>query len=125
MPDYQKELKDLYALLQEYGTLSISLLAQSVDAFNERVVPRALEVLKQEPRTVVLYESPHRLVRTLKEIREVLGEIQIACARELTKMFEETRHGSVSELIGHFEQRAPRGEMVLIASPANTGTQLS
>ena len=86
---------------------------------------RRLEALKQEPRTVVLYESPHRLVRTLKEIREVLGEIQIACARELTKMFEETRHGSVSELIGHFEQRAPRGEMVLIASPANTGTQLS
>lgn len=49
--DYQQELKDLYRLVKEYGTLSVSLLAQSVDAFDQRVVPRALEVLKQEPRT--------------------------------------------------------------------------
>ena len=75
---------------------------------------RRLEALKQEPRTIVLYESPHRLVRTLTEIREVLGEIQIACSRELTKMFEEIRRGSVEETLRYFDQHAPRGEFVLV-----------
>ena len=78
-----------------------------------------LEALKNEERTVVLYESPHRVVKTLTEIREVLGDIQVACARELTKMFEEVRRGSVSELIAHFEQKAPKGEFVIVLSTRN------
>jgi len=77
---------------------------------------RRLESLKDEERTVVLYESPHRFLKTLREIREVLGDIKLACARELTKMFEEVRRGSVSELIAHFEQHAPRGEFVIVLS---------
>ena len=81
---------------------------------------KRLEALKDEARTVVLYESPHRVVKTLTEIRDVLGDIQIACARELTKMFEEVRRGSVSELIGHFEQKTPKGEFVIVLSARST-----
>ena len=79
---------------------------------------KRLEALKEEERTVVLYESPHRLLKTLKEVREVLGDIPVACARELTKMFEEVRRGAVSEVIEHFERHAPRGEFVLVLRPA-------
>jgi len=73
-----------------------------------------LEALRDEERTVVLHESPHRLLRTLHEIRDTLGDISMACARELTKMFEEVRRGTVSELLGHFEQHPPRGGFVLV-----------
>ena len=75
---------------------------------------RELERLKQEPRTVIVYESPHRLLKTLRDLREVLGDVPVACARELTKMFEDVRRGSVSELIAHFEQHPPRGEFVVV-----------
>ena len=77
---------------------------------------RRLEALKDEERTVVLYESPHRLLKTLKEIRDVLGDVPTTCARELTKRFEEVRRGKMSELIAHFEHHPPRGEFVLAFS---------
>ena len=79
---------------------------------------KRLEALRDETRTVVLYASPHRIVRTLQDIREVIGDVPAACARELTKMFEEVRRGRVSELIAHFEQTAPKGEFVLVIPPA-------
>ena len=72
-----------------------------------------LEALKTEERTIVFYESPHRLLKTLQEVREVLGEVPISCARELTKTFEEIQRGSASELLAHFEARPPRGEFVV------------
>lgn len=75
---------------------------------------RRLEALKAEARTVILYESPHRLLKTLREAREVVGDVPAACARELTKMFEDVRRGRLSDLITHFEQHAPRGEMVVV-----------
>src|SRR3989338_5312130 len=65
---------------------------------------KRLEALKQEERTVVLYESPHRVVKTLQAIQEVIGDIEISCSRELTKKFEETQRGRVSALLAHFEQ---------------------
>lgn len=77
---------------------------------------KRLEALKDEERTVVLYESPHRVVKTLTEIRDVLGDVPAACARELTKMFEEVKRGSVSELIAHFKQKPPKGEFVIVLS---------
>ena len=83
---------------------------------------RRLEALKGESRTVVLYESPHRLLKTLREIREVLGDIAVSCARELTKMFEEVSQGTAEEITQHFQQHPPRGEMVLVFNiPQATG----
>lgn len=78
---------------------------------------KRLEVLKQEERTVVLYESPHRVIKTLQAIHEVCGDIEMSCSRELTKKFEETQRGRVSELLAHFEQHPPRGEFVLVLHP--------
>jgi 16S rRNA (cytidine1402-2'-O)-methyltransferase len=75
---------------------------------------RRLEALKGETRTVILYESPHRLLRTLCDLHDILGDIPVACARELTKKFEEVRRGHAGELIAHFEHHPPRGEFVLV-----------
>ena len=75
---------------------------------------RRLEFLKQEARTLILYESPHRLLKTLRDIYEVFGDIHIACARELTKLFEEVRRENVSAALAHFSKLPPRGEFVLV-----------
>ena len=78
---------------------------------------KRLEALKDGERTIILYESPHRLLKTLRDIHDVLGDVTVSCARELTKMFEEVRRGTVSEMIAHFEKRPPRGEFVLVFTP--------
>ncbi|HMW33893.1 MAG TPA: 16S rRNA (cytidine(1402)-2'-O)-methyltransferase [bacterium] len=68
----------------------------------------------EEDRTIVLYESPFRVMKTLSEAREYLGERPMVVAREITKKFEETVSGTPSELIAHFEKHAPRGEFVIL-----------
>ncbi len=71
--------------------------------------------LVEETRTIIFYESPHRLLKTLNQIAEFLGEDrQISVSRELTKMFEETVNGTVTEVIEHFENGIIKGEFVLI-----------
>jgi len=70
--------------------------------------------LKDEPRTVIFYEAPHRLLRSLEDIREVLGDRKVVLGRELTKKFEEIRRANVGELIQHFVEHKPRGEFVII-----------
>lgn len=75
---------------------------------------KRLEFLAQEQRTVICYESPHRLVKSLRDIREVCGNVALCCARELTKKFEECIRGSVDEVISAFEKRPPKGEFVLL-----------
>ena len=66
--------------------------------------------------TVIMYVAPHRLVRTLGELRDVFGDIEIVACRELTKMHEEIRREKLSESIAHFEKTNPRGEFVLLFS---------
>ena len=83
---------------------------------------KRLEALKAAPRTVIVYESPHRLLKTLAAIQEVFGDIQISCSRELTKLFEETRREPISRLLEHFTQHAPKGEFVLVLPPARERT---
>lgn len=78
---------------------------------------KRLEALREGGRTAVLYESPHRVCKTLEAIQEVFGDVEMSVSRELTKRFEETRRGSVSELRKHFSTHPPRGEFVLILPP--------
>lgn len=73
-----------------------------------------LKLLAQEERTMIFYESPHRLLKTLAEFAEYLGEDrQASVSRELTKMYEETVRGSLSEIKLHFEHNVLKGEFVL------------
>lgn len=75
---------------------------------------RRLESLRGEERTVVCYETPHRLLKSLSAIQEVLGDIPMSVARELTKQFEEVRRGTVSQHLAHFRAHPPKGEFVLV-----------
>ena len=77
---------------------------------------KKLEFLKAEGRTVIFYESPHRLLKTLTDIKEILNDPEIVCGRELTKKFEEVRRAPSGELIEHFKKNRPRGEFVLLWS---------
>lgn len=73
-----------------------------------------LEELKEESRTMILYEAPHRLVRTLTELRDVLGERKITLCRELTKKFETVIPTTLEGAISLYEKEEPRGEYVLV-----------
>jgi len=73
-----------------------------------------LEKIKKETRTILFYESPHRLKETLKVILEIMGDRQMVVARELTKRYEEYQRGTVRNLVEHFESREIKGEIVLI-----------
>ena len=76
-----------------------------------------MKALAEEERTIILYESPHRLVKTLNELGGYLGvDRRAAVCRELTKMFEETRKGTLGELALHYEKTAPKGEIVLVVA---------
>ncbi|NLX02554.1 MAG: 16S rRNA (cytidine(1402)-2'-O)-methyltransferase [Syntrophomonadaceae bacterium] len=74
-----------------------------------------LEMLKEETRTIILYEAPHRLLACLKDIQSILGEErQLAVARELTKVYEEVKRGSAAELYEYYSLNPPRGEISII-----------
>ena len=74
-----------------------------------------LKLLASETRTIILYESPVRLVKTLADLATYMGETRRASvSREITKMFEETRRGTLQELIAYFTQKPPKGEIVLV-----------
>lgn len=76
-----------------------------------------MEKIAEEERTVILYESPHKLLKTLNQFKELCGELrQISISRELTKLHEETFRGSLQEAILYFEQKPPKGEFVLCLS---------
>lgn len=75
---------------------------------------KKLKELKNEKRTIIIYESPYRLVKTLEEIKEILGDRQIAVGRELTKKFEEISRGKVSQVLVRFREKNPKGEMIIV-----------
>ena len=78
-----------------------------------------LEALCQERRTLILYESPHRLLKTLTQLAEVLGpERRASVSREISKRFEETVRGQLDEIIPHFTMNDPRGEFVIVVAGA-------
>ena len=73
-----------------------------------------LEELVNETRTIILYEAPHRLVRTLEELREALGNRRMTLCRELTKKHETAFHTTIDELIEYYREEKPLGECVLV-----------
>jgi len=76
-----------------------------------------LKFLENETRTMIFYESPHKLLKTLGDFSSYFGEERsLSVSRELTKLHEQTIRGTVSELIVHFEQVAPRGEFVIVVA---------
>ncbi len=77
-----------------------------------------LEVLKKEPRTCIVYEAPHRLRMTLRDLAEALGERRVSLARELTKLHEECLRMTLPEAAAYYEEHEPRGEYVLVIEGA-------
>jgi 16S rRNA (cytidine1402-2'-O)-methyltransferase len=74
-----------------------------------------LEQLREETRTMVFYESPFRLLKTLKQFAEYFGgERQVSVAREISKLHEEHVRGTLDEVVAHFEETEPRGEIVIV-----------
>jgi len=73
-----------------------------------------LQLLAAERRTMIFYEAPHRLVETLKYMRQILGDRQIAVVREITKKYEEVKHGSISKMEQIFTDTPPKGEFVIV-----------
>lgn len=70
--------------------------------------------LAEEERTIIFYESPHRLLKTLAQLNEFFGERRVSVSRELTKMHEETVRGTFQELIDYYENHTLKGEIVLV-----------
>ena len=74
-----------------------------------------LKLWSEETRTIVFYESPHKIVKTLSQLQEFVGgDRRLSVSRELSKKFEETFRGTVNELILHFTNKAPKGEFVIV-----------
>ncbi len=84
-------------------------LPQKSAARNKR-----LECLINESRTMVLFESPHRIIKLLTSIQDILGDREISVSRELTKLHEETVRGSVTEVLGLLSLKKPRGEYTVV-----------
>lgn len=74
-----------------------------------------LKQWSEESRTIVFYESPHKIVKTLSQLQEFVGrDRRLSVSRELSKKFEETVRGTVNELVLHFSKKAPKGEFVIV-----------
>ena len=79
-----------------------------------------IESLVEESRTMIFYESPHRLMKSLEQFSEAFGEERMACvSRELTKIYEENIRGTLKELISYYQQHPVKGEIVLTVSGKN------
>lgn len=100
--------------------LTLSGLSSRRFAFEAFLTPdkkerqRILKELKAETRTIIIYEAPHHLIKTIEELKDVLGERQVTLCRELTKKHEEAWQTTFSEALVHYKNEAPRGEYVLV-----------
>lgn len=79
---------------------------------------RHLEEVKNDPRTLIFYEAPHKLITTLGEMLRVLGDRPLVLCRELTKYYEEVRRTTLAEAVDYYRERAPKGEFVLVLAGA-------
>lgn len=83
-------------------------------SFKKTKKNKRLKELSSEKRTLIFFESPYRLVQTLKNLNEVFGEREIVVAREITKKFEEIIRGKITDVESHFERKKVKGEMVIV-----------
>jgi 16S rRNA (cytidine1402-2'-O)-methyltransferase len=90
---------------------------------NKRERAEHLDSLKREERTMIFYEAPHKLLRTLEALLSALGNRRISVCRELTKLHEETLRTTLSDALAYFTQAPPRGEFVLVVEGAPKETQ--
>ncbi|MBQ8917179.1 MAG: 16S rRNA (cytidine(1402)-2'-O)-methyltransferase [Oscillospiraceae bacterium] len=148
MPCISDPGEDLVALCAQHGiptvvvpgpsaaisALAVSGLSTSRFSFegflttNKRGRLEHLQSLVDDPHTLIFYEAPHKLLATLKDMREVLGDRPISLVRELTKLHEEVRRTTLAAAVEHYEANAPRGEFVLVvagAQPADTREEVS
>lgn len=80
-----------------------------------------LESLRGETRTMIFYESPYRVLKTLQQFAEVFGpDRPVSCCREISKIHEESVRGTLSEVIAHFKEKEPKGEFVIVVGGAHT-----
>lgn len=76
-----------------------------------------LKLLAKETRTIIFYESPHKLIKTLAQFCEYFGQDrQVSVSRELTKLYEETIRGTAKEVLEYFTNKTPKGEIVIVVS---------
>ena len=104
------------------AALSVSGLPMDHFVFNGFLPSRAnkrrqyLELLKDESRTMVFYESPNRLVSTLRDIEKIMGNREVVVSRELTKVFEEILRGDVRKIMDSLQERVVKGEITLVVA---------
>lgn len=83
-----------------------------------------LESLREESRTMIFYESPYRVVKTLQQFADVFGsERQVSVCREISKIHEESVRGTLTEVIAHFKEREPKGEIVIVLAGATNDSK--
>lgn len=109
------------------AALSISGLPTDAFVF-EGFLPRKkgqrakkLESLKDDPRTIILFESPYRIVKTLEELGSIMGDRRIAVVREITKIYEEVTRGAISEVRKKLADKRVRGEITLVIEGKRAG----
>lgn len=85
---------------------------------------KRLELLKDEQRTIVLFESPHRIIRLLESILDVMGDRMVSVSRELTKLHEETVRGMVGEVLARLSEKKARGEYTVVLHGAGKTRKL-
>ncbi|MFC1496594.1 SAM-dependent methyltransferase, partial [Candidatus Margulisiibacteriota bacterium] len=83
---------------------------------------KALSNLTEDQGSVIIYESPHRLIKCLEDILAALGERRIVVAREMTKKFEEFKRGSTSEVLEYFKSKTIKGEVVILIGHSDFST---
>jgi 16S rRNA (cytidine1402-2'-O)-methyltransferase len=74
-----------------------------------------LKALASEDRTMIFYESPYKILKTLQQFTEHFGpDREVSISREISKIYEETLHGTLEEMIAHFDTKKPKGEFVIV-----------
>lgn len=82
---------------------------------------KRLKALADEDRTIIFYESPYKIPKTLQHLKDYFGEDrQVSISREISKLYEETIRGTLAEVIAHFEEKKPKGEFVIILAGSGT-----